>query len=494
MAAHRAGRLAEADWLYHRAIQADPGDAQAQRLRGLLARERGDPETSRRCLARAVELAPGDPRPPTELGLTHLAAGDLEAAEASLRAALDCDPDYVRAHANLGALLQYRGHVGTAIAHHQMALAAAPNDFEVRCNLARALLDAGRGEDALACCDEGLDAAVAHPALLATRGAVLCDLARTAEAVAVLEAAIRRDPDDDTALINLAFARAALGDIPSAILALRQALRANPDSGRATADLVNLLTASAAMDEALALAATYLEVHPGERQVLASQNLALRDAGRAAEADAQLDLERMVRVVELTPPPGYADLDTFNAALCAAIEADPSLVISPPSKATRGGHQTGELRFVAGGALVAWRDAVDAAVSGIVTEFLAAGYAGHPLMAPATPVWSLRTWGTVLEAGGHQAPHIHPLGWLSGVYYARVPNGMSANDPEAGWIEFGVPPSRFRVATMPVSRRFEPRSGRLLLFPSWAWHRTLPFTAEGRRISLAFDVMPLRRA
>ncbi|QOJ32316.1 MAG: tetratricopeptide repeat protein [Gammaproteobacteria bacterium] len=494
MEAHRAGQLAEAERLYRRAVEADPADAQAQRLRGLLARERGDLVASGRYLARAAELAGADPRPAAELGVTRLAAGDLDGAEASLRAALVRDPGYARAHANLGALLQYRGHIEAAIAHHQAALAADADDVEVRCNLARALVDAGRGEDALACCDDGLDAAPAHPALLAARGAVLCDLERCAEALLPLEAALLRYPDDDTAGINLAYARATLGDLPGAIEALRLALRANPDSGRATADLVNLLAASAAMDEALALAAAFLEAHPGERQVLAAQGLALRDAGQAAQADALLDFGRMLRVVELAPPAGYADLDTFNTALCAAIEADPSLLASPASKATRGGSQTGELRFDAGGVLAGWRDAVDEAVRGVVADCLASGYADHPLMAPAAPDWTLRAWGTVLEEGGHQASHIHPLGWLSGVYYARLPAGMSAGAAGAGWIEFGRPPPRMRVATEPVTRLIEPRPGRLLLFPSWAWHRTLPFAAPGRRISLAFDVMPRRRA
>lgn len=494
IAAHRAGQLAEADRLYQRAIQADPRDARAQRLRGLLARERGDFETSGRCLARAAELAPADPRPPAELGVTQMAAGELEAAEASLRRALERDPGYARAHANLGALLQYRGHIEAAIAHHQAALEADPGDVEVRCNLARALVDASRGEDALACCDDGLDIAPAHPALLAVRGAVLCDLERHADARPVLEAALLRFPDDDTAAINLAYARAALGDQAAAIDALRQALRANPDSGRATADLIQLLAGNAATGEALALAAAYLEAHPGERQVLAAQGFALREAGQAAQAQALLDFDRMLRIIELAPPPGYPDLHAFNAALCVAIEDDPSLLASPASKATRGGSQTGELRFAAGGVLAAWRDAVDAAVRDAIAGFIAAGYADHPLMAPAAPAWALRAWGTVLEEGGRQAPHIHPLGWLSGVYYARLPDGMSAGEPEAGWIEFGMPPERFRRTTVPATRRVEPRPGRLLLFPSWAWHRTLPFAAGGRRISLAFDVMPRRRA
>jgi len=39
--------------------------------------------------------------------------------------------------------------------------------------------------------------------------------------------------------------------------------------------------------------------------------------------------------------------------------------------------------------------------------------------------------------------------------------------------------------------RAEP--GRLVVFPSWYWHRTLPFAQPGERISIAFDVMPLAR-
>ncbi len=492
MEAHRAGRHAEADALYRRAIQADPGDARALRLRGLLAREGGDLDASGRFLARAAEVAPADPRAPAELAVTRMAQGDLAGAEESLRSALARDPLYLRAQANLGALLQYRGHVAEAIRYHQAVLAAAADDVEVRCNLAKALVDAGRGEDALACCDDGLDVAPAHPALLAARGAVLCDLRRFDEAVPLLESAVLRFPDDDTALVNLALARAALDDDAGAITALRQALQANADSGRATADLINLLAGTGAIREALALGEAFLGAHPGERQVIASLGFALRDAGRVAEADALLDLECMVQVIDLEPPPGFADMEVFNTTLCAALEADPSLMASPVSKSTRGGSQTGELDFSADAALAALRRCIDAALRQATVAF-AGDYGGHPLMAPAAAAWSLRAWGTVLEAGGRQEPHIHPLGWLSGVYYARLPAGMQAGSGGAGWLEFGAPPARLRVATAPALRRLEPRPGRLVLFPSYTYHRTLPFAGTGRRISLAFDVMPRRQ-
>jgi uncharacterized protein (TIGR02466 family) len=125
-------------------------------------------------------------------------------------------------------------------------------------------------------------------------------------------------------------------------------------------------------------------------------------------------------------------------------------------------------------------------------ELADGGFAAHPAMAYAAPAWALRAWGTVLDSGGRQAPHIHPLGWLSGVYYAGLPAGMIEAGGQAGWIEFGAPPDRFAVAAPAATRAVEPRPGRLVLFPSYFHHRTLPFAAEGRRISIAFDVVPRR--
>ncbi|MGI9309361.1 MAG: 2OG-Fe(II) oxygenase family protein, partial [Gammaproteobacteria bacterium] len=107
---------------------------------------------------------------------------------------------------------------------------------------------------------------------------------------------------------------------------------------------------------------------------------------------------------------------------------------------------------------------------------------------PEYPI--VRAWGTVLPAAGYQTSHIHPLGCLSGVYYAQLPDDMSGTERHDGWIEFGAPPPRYSVAEPPVGRRIEPQEGRLLIFPSYFHHRTLPFTSSESRISIAFDVVP----
>lgn len=486
MALHRAGRVREADEHYTAVLRAEPAHPQALRLRGILNRDIGNLDLSLNLLRKAVDAAPLDPEPAAELGLSYLAAGYLHLAEAAFRQALARDPDSSKALANLGALLQYRGHVQESIDCHRRVLALDPDDLEVRCNLANTLVEAGRGDEALAECDDALTAAPGRPELLATKGAVLVGLGQYAAAVPLLEAALEAGLDD-MALINLGLALQQLGQTDAAMAALDTAVRVNPDNARATADLTTLLSAAGRSDAALRLSDDFLKRHPGERLVIASRAVALRDAGQADAARELIDLERLVRIREFPIPRGFTDGVDFNAQFAALLRADPSLLPSPLSKATRGGAQTGELDPDSSPVLGAFRDALNAELRAVITELQRDGFARHPVMAWATDRWTLRIWATVLGPGGHQLPHLHPLAWLSGVYYVAVPPGLG----DDGALEFGAPPPQVTVRIEPERRRVSARPGRLVLFPSWFWHRTLPFAQPGERISVAFDVMPL---
>lgn len=486
MAFHRAGRLQEADLQYATVLRTDPTQPQALRLRGILARDTGNHDLSLKLLRKAADAAPADAEPAAELGLSYLAAGYLQLAEAAFRKALARDPASRKALANLGALLQYRGHVQESIDCHRRALELDPDDLEVRCNLATTLVEAGRGDEALAECDAALAAAPGRPELLATRGAVLVGLGEYAAAVPLLEAALEAGPDD-MALINLGLAFQQLGQAGEAMAALDTAVRVNPDNARATADLAALLSASGRSDEALRLCDGFLERHPGERLVLASRGVALRDAGETDAARALVDLEHLVRIREFPVPRGYAGIADFNAQLAALLRADASLLASPLSKSTRGGAQTGELDPDSSPVLGAFRDTLNAELRAVIAELKRDGFANHPVMAWASDRWTLRIWGTLLAPGGRQLPHLHPLAWLSGVYYVEVPAGLGGD----GALEFGEPPPRVAPRVEPERRRISAASGRLVIFPSWFWHRTLPFAQPGERISVAFDVMPL---
>jgi tetratricopeptide (TPR) repeat protein len=490
MARHQEGRLAEAETLYRRSLEIEPDNAQALRLCGVVAREQEQFASSIALLTQAVVAAPNDPRGYSELAASEMVVGDLDSAESSFRQALECDPESRRALANLGALLQRRGHIHEAIAFHRRYLELEPGDLEVYCNLANAMMDAGLGSEALAELDNALEIAPGHPLVQANKGAVLCGLDKFEAAVDALEAALKNNPGDDLALINLGYARSQLKQFDAAEGALRRAVVISPDNARAWSDLAAVLMNSGQLDEALETCEAFLERHPGERLALATYAFALHEQDRREEALSLLNFDELIRVTDVETPPGYGDLAEFNVEIAELVRSHPSIRANPVSKATMGGDQTGELNLTETESLSALKSIIHGAIDDAASYWRSSGLSDHPAMSYATDAWALRLWGVVLDEGGFQAPHLHPQGWLSGVYYLQLPPEIEDNQRRAGWLEFGASPERLSLSSPPPPHFVEPKAGRLVLFPSYFYHRTLPFVSEKQRISVAFDVVP----
>ena len=102
--------------------------------------------------------------------------------------------------------------------------------------------------------------------------------------------------------------------------------------------------------------------------------------------------------------------------------------------------------------------------------------------------FALQGWTVRLIDGGAQAEHIHPDGWLSGVCYVQVPD---FTDRDEGSIEFGLWGYDYPVRDADYPRRrFYPEMGKIVLFPSSLFHRTIPFASGQERICVAFDLIP----
>jgi uncharacterized protein (TIGR02466 family) len=103
------------------------------------------------------------------------------------------------------------------------------------------------------------------------------------------------------------------------------------------------------------------------------------------------------------------------------------------------------------------------------------------------------SWYVKMQKGGHLAPHIHEIGWLSGAVYLKMPSNTNA--PDEGAFEYGMhgdnypilPPRNF--ADFPLNRLM-PKVGDIVLFPSSLFHRTIPFNSDEERICIAFDLKP----
>ena len=187
--------------------------------------------------------------------------------------------------------------------------------------------------------------------------------------------------------------------------------------------------------------------------------------------------------------------------LAQRILEDPTLHGHRPHKPSRQGSQTHEV----------FTDPLPPELSALVTllqphlDAMIAGFNEEQRRALAYPLssQSLRFsgWGVVLETGGYQAPHVHPESLFSGVVYLRMPAPEEAPDPSSpapGSLCFygdGVqssadPDSPSQSNPSPATDSRLPANGDLILFPSFLWHGTVPFSAAGPRICLAFNVLP----
>jgi len=104
------------------------------------------------------------------------------------------------------------------------------------------------------------------------------------------------------------------------------------------------------------------------------------------------------------------------------------------------------------------------------------------------PQFAIRAmWGNINPKGGYNFTHVHPSGWLSAVYYVDLPKG-------APGIAFEDPrPARmmdFQRSCLIADEYYghEPKTGQLVMFPSWLPHFVNPNTTDQNRISISFNV------
>lgn len=274
-----------------------------------------------------------------------------------------------------------------------------------------------------------------------------------------------------------------LGNLAAAVAAYETALALQPGWTLPRANLSAALLKLGRHAEALDALEPLLAERPWHPHALAYKALALWELGRDREALALSGLDDLVFRERLPA--------LQRTALIEEIRRHPSLSGStdPARRAVRQGSVTTDLfQPPVTPALAALHEALENLLSRWIP---ALPQRAHPWLAARPSRWKLIAWGNLLTGAGHQAPHIHNLGWLSGVLYLAMPPEIRADDPaEGGWIEFGRPGYGLPTLRPPRLRSLLPREGDLLLFPSALWHATKTFAGEGERISLAFDLAP----
>jgi tetratricopeptide (TPR) repeat protein len=412
-----------------------------------------------------------------------LQSGDLLAAERACRNALKAAPNHPGGLHLLGLTARRAGHLDAALDLFRKAVNAAPRYPEAWSNMGRLLTDTGKLAEARGAFVKALEARPGYlPAELGLAHAVKLQ-GNSDAACTMLEEAAARHPDAAAPLADLGNLRQEQGDFAAAVAAYSESLARAPAQNPVLSNRAAALLKLKEAERALADAEAYLSTGQRSANIVAYRVLALQMLGRHAEAKAWSDPETMVYPHRPNAPQGFA------AALEADVRTHPTLTEQwdPQRRAARGGAVTAELMSHPTPAIESFVRLIRAGVDNLIATL--PDDAEHPFFGAKPKSYSLTVWGNILAPGGHQASHIHNLGWLSGVYYPSLPDAIT-DAGHQGWIAFGVPgyglPSP--PGLEPVLRK--PEAGMMFFFPSYMWHHTVPLETGAERISIAFDVMP----
>lgn len=260
-----------------------------------------------------------------------------------------------------------------------------------------------------------------------------------------------------------------------------------PGSAALLASYASSLMVAGRPQEALAPARTAVDATPLDQYAWALLSTLYR-ATHPERANALLAPE-LLRVVDLSAPPGFPSMAAFNAALAKELHRQHHDRQAPLDQTLRGGTQTLGNLFDLDLPLVS---RLRALISQAIDEWLSTleHDPGDPFRSRHTGRWKFTdSWSSRLQSQGQHTNHVHPHGWISAVYYVEVPAGCSDPVSRQGWLQFGEPDLAMAAAFPPLTA-VQPQPGRLVLFPSYWWHGTVPFQSAEVRTTVAFDILP----
>ncbi len=516
------GRLADAEKSYRQALGLD-GSFRPARLG--LARTLNQAGFHKEAAAEARMLLtanPQDAEAEVVLGVALTELHDLDDAEAAYRRALTIAPGYGAAHHNLGALLARMERLEDSLIELDAARQCGVSGHEIDFNRASTLLKLYRFEEGEALLQDLVRRAPDYAD--AQKLLAQYQFMRGSEAYAAdLHAAVQSRPADARLQLALAQILHGANELDAAEAALTDAIVHCHEHPRLLAMLASVNQEAGRNDAALAYARRGVVADPDDHLLADFEIDALMSLGRADEAmplirrarqrvpnnqwyiaieataarllgdplyEVLCDYDRFVQAFELEAPSGWSSIADFHQDFVPALERRHQFYAHPLDQSLRQGTQTprnliGDPDPLIQAFLTSLREPIDAYRAAIGTGVNAAD---HPLTsrnqgeAKLTGCWSVR-----LQRGGFHVNHVHPQGWISSAYYAEVPSEVADEDAKSGWIKFGEP--RYPVPGADAEHFVQPREGRLVLFPSYLWHGTMPIHGNEPRMTVAFDVV-----
>ena len=542
-AAFQNGDYKKADEILASLRDISSPDSAIFHLSALTALRRQQPQQALEYIQLALQTPVHKDEVLNSLGRIFQALGEDVQAETAFRQALDVSPNFTLARTNLINQLIDLGDPEKASVELEWLLSGETDNIDYSAALSAAMLDMNETDEALKTlskfkADEA-KACVYRARALFQQGDFSGAIAQSSRAYKdpnyagqalklslqiaamtgtwgsvsgqVIEEVLSRHPNLDNLWAVAISASYKSGDVHSA-----QRLFENSPKGPSTLSAqVDYLNGRGNFKSAETLIKKALTLHPGFPAGLAQYCLTLLGLGEYNQAQSVADIalrsspnnqfyyaikatagrkkgqnygyyfdyKNFVRAYTLSVPQGWKTLADFNQALAEELSALHNFSDAPLDQTLRSGTQTSpNLKFVNSPAIKSFFETVEKPIA----EYLSAigRNKNHPFLRRNSGQFRIRSgWSVLLGAGGHHVNHVHPEGWISSSYYVDVPkpNGREGN------IVFGQPPIDMGLKE---EHEIKPEPGRLVLFPSYLWHGTIPISGTESRLTLPIDIMP----
>ena len=527
---HREGKLKEAELLYRSILEIQPEHLDSNNNLGTILKDNGRLEDAKKYYEKAIDIKPDFAEAYNNLGCALKDLAKLNEAEVNFNKAIEFKPDLAEAHNNLGDVLIELGKIDEAIASYKKAIESKPNYTKAHVNLSNMLIMRNRLEEAETYCKKAIELIPDYAEAYNTLGVIVQKLSRFEEAETNYIKAIEIKPDFTEAYCNLGSLMSDLERLDEALVNCNKAIEiANffKDSNKVVKNNNPHLEIelNPNYEKPLLIRGSILFKKKNFELALLDLDNCTTEASRLITIYSLFALGRIKEVYERIEK--NSELDEG----CLKISAFSSFISHREKKVTAHKFCNNPIDFIYSSNLSKHLKNSDLFIADVIEELKNIKTRWSPQGKTTKkgfqsfenlfekPNGKLKTlnsiiideldsyylkfkneecsyikkwpskkrlhgWFVKLKQQGYQASHIHAGGWLSGVIYLKVVPHLGKNE---GAIELSLNDDNY---SDPNSLKVihQPKVGDIILFPSNLHHKTIPFTADVERISIAFDL------